>query len=186
MLNRSGSERFDAWDGDSRAWDACMSGRGLDGWDEKLPRLERRRGRRHAGRRSTRCLNATAESASRSDRRLGDLTGNTGREARRRRGPGDVNPGGRQVHFGIREHAMASVMNGLAYHGGTLPIGGTFFIFSDYMRPAVRLAALSQCHVIYSWTHDSVGLGEDGPTHQPIEQLASLRAMPGLATDPSR
>jgi len=84
------------------------------------------------------------------------------------------------VHFGIREHAMAAVLNGLARHRGTIPIGGTFFVFSDYMRPAVRLAALSECHVVYSWTHDSVGLGEDGPTHQPIEQLASLRAMPGL------
>ena len=71
-------------------------------------------------------------------------------------------------------------MNGLAAHGGVLPVGGTFFVFSDYMRGAVRLAALSEAHVIFSWTHDSVGLGEDGPTHQPIEQLASLRAMPGL------
>ena len=71
-------------------------------------------------------------------------------------------------------------MNGLAQHGGILPVGGTFFAFSDYMRPAVRLAALTGSHVIYSWTHDSIGLGEDGPTHQPVEQLASLRAMPGL------
>ena len=75
---------------------------------------------------------------------------------------------------------MAAIMNGMAAHGGVLPVGGTFFVFSDYMRPAVRLAALSQEHVIYSWTHDSIGLGEDGPTHQPVEQLASLRAMPGL------
>jgi len=71
-------------------------------------------------------------------------------------------------------------MTGMARHGGVLPVGGTFFVFSDYMRPAVRLAALSETHVIYSWTHDSVGLGEDGPTHQPIEHLAALRAMPGL------
>jgi transketolase len=71
-------------------------------------------------------------------------------------------------------------MNGMAAHGGVLPLGGTFFCFSDYMRPAVRLAALSQVHVVYSWTHDSIGLGEDGPTHQPIEQLASLRAMPQI------
>jgi transketolase len=75
---------------------------------------------------------------------------------------------------------MASVMNGLAAHGGVLPVGATFFVFSDYMRPAVRLASISESHVIYSWTHDSIGLGEDGPTHQPIEHLASLRAMPGL------
>jgi transketolase len=90
-------------------------------------------------------------------------------------------PGGAQLHYGIREHGMGAVMNGLAVHGGILPIGGTFFVFSDYMRPAVRLAALSNVHVIYSWTHDSIGLGEDGPTHQPVEHLASLRAMPGLA-----
>ena len=72
-------------------------------------------------------------------------------------------------------------MNGMAQHGGVLPLGGTFFCFSDYMRPSVRLAALTGTHVIYSWTHDSIGLGEDGPTHQPVEQLASLRAMPGLS-----
>jgi transketolase len=80
----------------------------------------------------------------------------------------------------VREHGMGGVMNGLALHGGTIPVGGTFFNFSDYMRGSVRLAALSECKVIYSWTHDSVGLGEDGPTHQPIEQLAAMRAMPGL------
>jgi transketolase len=90
------------------------------------------------------------------------------------------NPYGRTLHFGIREHGMGAIMNGMAAHGGVLPLGGTFFVFSDYMRPAVRLAALSEEHVIYSWTHDSIGLGEDGPTHQPVEQLASLRAMPGL------
>ncbi len=89
-------------------------------------------------------------------------------------------PEGDQIHYGIREHAMGAAMTGMALHGGVLPVGGTFFIFSDYMRPAVRLAALSESHVIYSWTHDSVGLGEDGPTHQPVEHLASLRAMPGL------
>jgi transketolase len=75
---------------------------------------------------------------------------------------------------------MGGIMTGMALHGGVLPVGGTFFVFSDYMRGAVRLAALSRAHVIYSWTHDSVGLGQDGPTHQPIEHLASLRAMPGL------
>ena len=91
-----------------------------------------------------------------------------------------AHPEGSQLHYGIREHGMGAAMNGMARHGGVLPVGGTFFIFSDYMRPSVRLAALSHTHVIYSWTHDSVGLGEDGPTHQPIEQLASLRAMPGL------
>ncbi|MGZ4468119.1 MAG: transketolase [Nocardioidaceae bacterium] len=87
---------------------------------------------------------------------------------------------GRVLHFGIREHGMASVMNGIALHGGTRVYGGTFLTFSDYMRPAVRLAALMQLPVTYVWTHDSIGLGEDGPTHQPVEHLAALRAIPGL------
>jgi transketolase len=84
------------------------------------------------------------------------------------------------MYFGVREHGMGGVMNGMAAHGGVLPVGGTFFVFSDYMRPAVRLAAMSEYKEIFSFTHDSVGLGQDGPTHQPIEHLASLRAMPGL------
>jgi transketolase len=87
---------------------------------------------------------------------------------------------GRVLHFGIREHAMGSIMNGITLHGGTRVYGGTFLVFSDYMRPAVRLAALMKLPVTYVWTHDSIGLGEDGPTHQPIEHLAALRAIPGL------
>jgi transketolase len=90
------------------------------------------------------------------------------------------NPYGRTLHFGIREHAMGSILNGIALHGGLRVYGATFLVFSDYMRPAVRLAALQQLPVIYVWTHDSIGLGEDGPTHQPIEHLAALRAIPGL------
>jgi transketolase len=90
-------------------------------------------------------------------------------------------PAGRYIHYGVREHAMAAIMNGMALHGGILPYGGTFFVFTDYMRPAIRLAALMQLQVIYVLTHDSIGLGEDGPTHQPIEHLASLRAMPNLS-----
>lgn len=87
---------------------------------------------------------------------------------------------GRVLHFGIREHAMGAIMNGMVQHGLTRPYGGTFLVFSDYMRPAVRLAALQELPVTYVWTHDSIGLGEDGPTHQPIEHLAALRAIPGL------
>ena len=86
----------------------------------------------------------------------------------------------RNMHFGIREHAMGAVLNGMALHGGIIPYGATFLIFSDYMRPPMRLAAMMRQHVIYVFTHDSIGLGEDGPTHQPIEQLAGLRAVPGL------
>ncbi|WP_238154596.1 transketolase family protein [Ornithinimicrobium sufpigmenti] len=87
---------------------------------------------------------------------------------------------GRTLHFGIREHAMGMILNGIALEGLTRPYGGTFLVFSDYMRPAVRLASIQQAPVIYVWTHDSIGLGEDGPTHQPIEHLAALRAIPGL------
>ena len=92
----------------------------------------------------------------------------------------EADPYGRTVHFGIREHAMGSAMNGIALHGNTRIYGGTFLVFSDYMRPAVRLAALMKLPVTYVWTHDSIGLGEDGPTHQPIEHVATLRAIPGF------
>ena len=109
----------------------------------------------------------------------GDLTGNTGTLVT---GAGILTPedsSGRIIHFGIREHGMAAAANGLAV-SGLLPFVGTFFVFSDYMRPSVRLAAMMRAKVAFVWSHDSVGLGEDGPTHQPIEQLASLRAVPGL------
>ncbi|HEV3168689.1 MAG TPA: transketolase [Actinocrinis sp.] len=94
---------------------------------------------------------------------------------------GGSSPYGRILHFGIREHAMGSILNGITLHGNTRPFGGTFLIFSDYMRPAVRLASLMHLPVTYVWTHDSVGLGEDGPTHQPVEHYAALRAIPGLS-----
>jgi transketolase len=93
---------------------------------------------------------------------------------------GGWNYAGRNLHFGVREHAMGAIANGLAAHGGMIPYGATFLIFSDYMRPPIRLAALSHLHVIYVFTHDSIALGEDGPTHQPVEQLANLRAIPNL------
>lgn len=99
------------------------------------------------------------------------------------KGAGDYQPesrDGRNMHFGIREHAMGSILNGLAYHGGQIPYGATFLIFSDYMRPPMRLAALSGLHVIYVFTHDSIGLGEDGPTHQAVEQMLAIRAIPNF------
>ncbi|MEO8619549.1 MAG: transketolase [bacterium] len=92
--------------------------------------------------------------------------------------PGDYDK--RYMHFGIREHGMGSIMNGMALHGGLVPFGGTFLIFSDYMRPPIRLASLMKQHVIFIYTHDSIGVGEDGPTHQPVEQLSALRAIPGI------
>jgi transketolase len=88
--------------------------------------------------------------------------------------------GGRNIHFGVREHAMAAIAGGMALHGGFIPFTGTFFTFADYMRPSIRLAALMGLRVIYVFTHDSIGVGEDGPTHQPVEHLMSLRAIPGL------
>jgi transketolase len=94
---------------------------------------------------------------------------------------GGASRAGRNLHFGVREHAMGAIVNGLAAHGGFIPYGSTFLIFSDYMRPAIRLAALQKLHALHVFTHDSIALGEDGPTHQPIEQLLSLRAIPGLS-----
>jgi transketolase len=94
--------------------------------------------------------------------------------------PGDFN--GRYIHYGIREHGMCAAMNGMALHGGIIPYGGTFFVFSDYCRPSIRLAALMGIRVIFVMTHDSIGVGEDGPTHEPVEQLAAMRAMPNLLT----
>jgi transketolase len=109
-----------------------------------------------------------------------DLTSNTGTVIKNHGTMSATEPGGRQIFYGVREHGMGGVMNGLALHGGAIPVGGTFLVFSDYMRGSVRLASISRARVIYSWTHDSVGVGEDGPTHQPVEHIAALRAMPGL------
>lgn len=109
-----------------------------------------------------------------------DLTGNTGVYVPQHHIHSAAHPEGRQIYFGIREHAMGAALVGMAMHGGVFPVGGTFFVFADYMRPAIRLAALSHAKAVFVFSHDSVGVGEDGPTHQPIEQLASLRAIPKL------
>ena len=173
-------ERFAAWDGDRAAWDAAQAGHGLAGWAEDLPRFES--GTKLATRRAiNQCIDATASKLPGLVAGSADLTGNNGVKIKGAEVQSAETPAGTQIHYGIREHGMGSVMNGMAQHRGVLPVGGTFFVFSDYMRPAVRLAALTEAHVIYSWTHDSIGLGEDGPTHQPVEHLASLRAMPGLS-----
>jgi transketolase len=100
-----------------------------------------------------------------------------------REGAGNFEPenwGGHNMHFGIREHAMGAILNGMALHRGLIPYGGTFLVFSDYMRPPMRLAAMNALPVIYVFTHDSIGMGEDGPTHQPVEQLVGLRSIPGM------
>jgi len=109
-----------------------------------------------------------------------DLTGSNLTQVAGMEPIGPEHFGGRYIHYGVREHGMAAAMNGIALHGGLIPYGGTFFTFTDYMRPSLRLAALMGIRVIHVLTHDSIGLGEDGPTHQPIEHLASLRAMPGI------
>jgi transketolase len=109
-----------------------------------------------------------------------DLTGSNNTRAKGMAAFTAANPAGRFIHYGVREHAMAAAMNGMALHGGIIPYSGTFLVFSDYARPAIRLAALMGRRVIHVFTHDSIGLGEDGPTHQPVEHLAALRAIPNL------
>jgi transketolase len=160
-------------------FEAALTGHGLPGWEAKLPTWEP--GAKVATRKASQaCFNAALDVVPGLLGGGADLTGNTGTELKDADHLSASTPGGRQVYFGIREHAMCAVMNGVAQHGGALPVGGTFFVFSDYARPAIRMAAIMGSHVIYSFTHDSVAVGEDGPTHQPVEHLASLRAMPGL------
>jgi transketolase len=172
-------DRFAAWDGDRVAWDAAQAGHGVPGWADGMPTFEA--GTDLATRRAfNQCLNATAAGLPGLVAGSADLTGNNGVLIKGAELQSADTPGGMQLHYGIREFGMAAVMNGMSAHGGVLPLGGTFFVFTDYMRPAIRLASVSSEHVIFSWSHDSIGLGEDGPTHQPVEQLMSLRAMPGL------
>ena len=168
-----------AWTEDRAELDAALGATGLPGWQEAVPSWEvgEKVATRNAGKK---VLNALLPVVPGLVGGGADLTGNTGVEITDGTAFSVSDRAGRQIHFGIREHAMGGIMNGMAAHGGIIPFGGTFFVFSDYMRPSVRLAALSELKVVYSWTHDSVGLGEDGPTHQPIEHLASLRAMPNL------
>ena len=178
-LRQAWQQRFDNWQGDKAELAACLEGRGLDGWHRKLPTWEA--GDNVATRNALGALlNASVDVVPGLVAGGADLTGNTGTALKNEPLQSRQNPSGRAIAYGIREHAMGAAMNGMALHGGVVPVGGTFFNFSDYMRGAVRLAAISEAKVVYSWTHDSVGLGEDGPTHQPVEQLAGVRAMPGL------
>ncbi len=185
-LGRRGAEarqaweaRYEAFGGDRDVLDACLAGRGLANWSQKLP--SGNVGDAVATRKaSSACLNAAVDVVPGIVAGGADLTGNTGTELGASAVLSATEPGGRQLYYGVREHGMGAIMTGMALHGGVLPVGGTFLVFSDYMRAAVRLAALSGAKVIYSWTHDSVGVGEDGPTHQPVEHVMSLRTMPGL------
>ena len=172
--------RLAAWDGDRARWDAAQAGHGLPGWESALPSFGPADGPMATRKAIKACLDATVAGIPGLLPGSADLTGNTGMALAGAAAQSAEDPGGSLIHYGIREHAMGAIMTGMACHGGTLPVGGTFFVFSDYMRGAMRVASISGAHVVYSWTHDSVGLGQDGPTHQPVEQLAALRAMPGL------
>ncbi len=158
--------------------DACLDQRGLPGWETKLPTWSA--GEEVATRAAcAQVLGAVLDVVPGIVAGGADLTDNTGTKLDGADVVARHRIGGRQVHWGVREFGMGAVMNGMAV-SYLVPAGGTFFIFSDYMRPAVRLAALSGYKTAFVWSHDSVGVGEDGPTHQPVEHLASLRAMPGL------
>jgi transketolase len=163
-------------------WTRMMRGDLPDGWDREIPKFTSDEGRVATRVASGKVLNTVAP-------HLPELMGGSADLAPSNNtylsDYGDFHRGNyqnRNLHFGIREHAMGATLSGMALHGGILPFGGTFLVFSDYMRPSIRLASLMKLPVVYVFTHDSIGLGEDGPTHQPIEHLASLRAIPSLKT----
>ncbi|MFC7450331.1 transketolase [Rhodococcus daqingensis] len=190
-----------AWEAEFEAWagreperkalfDRLQAGEFPEGWTDILPTWEPDAKGAATRKASAKVLNALGPILPELWGGSADLAGsnNTTIDGSDSFGPPSIStkdwtaqPYGRTLHFGIREHAMGSILNGIALHGPTRPYGGTFMVFSDYMRPAVRLAALMKTPAIYVWTHDSIGLGEDGPTHQPIEHLAALRAIPNLA-----
>ena len=172
--------RHAAYANDRAELDALLNTGPLDGWQEVLPVWEP--GELVATRKAS---NAVLQALTTKMPSLvgggADLTGNTGTVIKDMGVFDKSERAGRQIYFGIREHGMGAAMVGMAAHGGLFPVGGTFLVFSDYMRGAVRMAAISGLPMVFSWTHDSVGVGEDGPTHQPIEQVAALRAIPELA-----
>ncbi|HEU4747769.1 MAG TPA: transketolase [Gemmatimonadaceae bacterium] len=151
-----------------------------DGWEEAIPVFTEKDGNVASRAASGVVLNAIAKRVPELIGGSADLASSTNTIIKGEASFSATSYAGRNFHFGIREHGMGSVMNGMSLSGGIIPYGATFLIFSDYMRPTIRLAAFMERHVIYVYTHDSIGLGEDGPTHQPIEQLSALRAIPGL------
>src|SRR3954447_8716283 len=173
------SDRFTAAPIDHAAWEAAWQQGGTKDWDADLPVFEQ--GASVATRVAIeKAFNAGLAGLPGFVSGAADLTGNTGTKLDGTEAMSFETPAGRQIHFGVREHAMGSTMVGMSAHGGVLPAGGTFFVFLDYMRPPVRLASITGTKVFFVFTHDSVGVGEDGPTHQPVEQLATLRAIPQL------
>jgi transketolase len=177
--HRGWETRVSSYAGDRSELETCLGGTGLPGWEDVLPSWDP--GDSVATRKaSNAALTALVPLVPGLTGGGADLTGNTGTVFDGVGVFSAADPGGRQIYFGVREHGMGAIANGMAMHGGAIPVVGTFLVFSDYMRGAVRLAALAQAKVVFVWSHDSVGVGEDGPTHQPVEQIAALRAMPGL------
>jgi transketolase len=180
-----GRAAYEAWSSASGPvtaspeWRAAWSGSALDGWDTDLPSYAL--GDKVATRKAIqKALDATYDFLPGLISGSADLTGSNGTGLDRTTTFTSDDPGGRYLHYGVREHAMGAAVVGMSHHGGVLPVSGTFFVFSDYMRPPIRLASVTGTKVCFVFTHDSVGVGEDGPTHQPVEQLAAVRAIPGL------
>jgi len=183
-LHREWAERFGAFTASDSVGAAeftrRMSGDLPAGWDAALPAFTAETGTVASRAASGAVLNAIGAGIPELIGGSADLSGSNLTLRKGDQTFSATNRGARYIHYGVREHAMGAIMNGLALHGGVVPYAGTFLVFSDYMRPAIRLAALMHVRSIYVFTHDSIGLGEDGPTHQPIEQLSALRAIPNL------
>nr|MBP8251961.1 transketolase [Herpetosiphon sp.] len=186
-----GAERENEWNerfanyaeafGDKAAeFTARMNGQLPDGWDNDLPTWDADPKGIATRKASEKALNAIAKNLPALMGGSADLAGSTNTLIAGAESFQAQTPRGRNMHWGIREHAMVAAVNGMALHGGVIPYGATFLVFSDYCRPAIRLSALMNLHTIQVFTHDSIGLGEDGPTHQPIEHLAALRVIPQL------
>jgi transketolase len=167
-----------AFGADAAELERRLKGERLDGWEELIPTFTAENGNVASRAASGVVLNAIAGKLPELVGGSADLASSTNTIVKGAPSLEPDNHTGRNFHFGIREHGMGAIMSGISLHGGFIPYGATFLIFSDYMRPAIRLAAIMNRHLIYVYTHDSIGLGEDGPTHQPIEQLSTLRAIP--------
>lgn len=181
-LESEWQKKYDAYksanSADAAELERRLRGDRLDGWEELIPTFTAENGNIASRAASGIVINAIAPKVPELVGGSADLSPSTNTIVKGAPSNSPDDYAGRNFHFGIREHGMGAVMNGMAVHGGVVPYGATFLIFSDYMRPAIRLACLMKQHVIYVYTHDSIGLGEDGPTHQPIEQLSTLRAIP--------
>ena len=182
QLEKEWQSRYDAWKSahasDAAELERRLRGDMVEGWEDLIPSFTADNGNVASRAASGAVLNAIAPKTPELVGGSADLASSTNTIVKGSPSLSGENHAGRNFHFGIREHGMGAIMNGMSVHGGFIPYGATFLIFSDYMRPSVRLASVMKRHVIYVYTHDSIGLGEDGPTHQPIEQLSTLRAIP--------